>query len=668
MKTTAAAFPRRHANARYLLAVYGLSICCLTAFRVLLLSLHQKDIHHFGSERHRLVARAFVIGFRFDTVITCYLLALPLVLLGLLAITGLLRPWALRLGYIYAGIVFTAAYALCAADIPFYEHFFTRLDDTLIAWKAHSSFGINMVLQDTHYYWFILLFIGAAALYIFFLRRICRAHIRSLRARRAQGYTRPAWHYSPVFVVLLGLFLLGVRGRVEAKTPILAGAAYICDDPTINALGLNPVFTFMRTMMDAAQPENQRLHWLPDADALRNTAAALHADSALRGISPIARKVTPAGELRGRNVVVVIMESMSSAKMQRYGNPDGLTPFLDSLAASAWAFDGVWSAGIHTYNGIYSTLYAPPALMKKHPMEVVKVPQIDGLAVLLRRQGYQTMFFTTHDELFDNMSGFLSANGVDRIIGQKNYPAKEVRSTMGVPDEFMFRYATPVLSATAAKGKPFFAAFMTGSDHDPIIIPTETGFVPRHAEKYRQSVEYADWSLRRFMRYAAAQPWYGNTLFVFVADHGCMLGQNNYDVAFSYQHIPLVMYAPGYTRPKAWPQLGLQTDVAATVMGLVGSRPYINTTFSTDLLHEAKPYAIFSSDTRLACMSDSLLYVYRTGNTAPSLYHYRTGDLTDYYATDSARALPMRQAAFSWLQTSQWLIENRQAGTGAAGQ
>jgi hypothetical protein len=61
-------------------------------------------------------------------------------------------------------------------------------------------------------------------------------------------------------------------------------------------------------------------------------------------------------------------------------------------------------------------------------------------------------------------------------------------------------------------------------------------------------------------------------------------------------------------------------------------------------------------------MSDSLLYVWREGHDAkPSLYHYRTEDLTDYYEKDSALALPMRQVAFSWLQTSQWLIEQKKA-------
>ncbi len=651
----------RRSHTQFLLLVYGLGVVCFTLFRWLLLSLHQKDIHYSGMLRHKKVLQAFLMGFRFDTVISCYLLALPFAVMGLLALGGLLRPWALRAGYVFINIVFTGAFLLCAADIPFFAHFFRRLDDTVLAWKGHGGFGLRMILQERSYYWFILLFIAAAGLYSFLLSRICRAHLAWWRSRPQQLRLRPVLVNCSVFVITAGLFILGMRGRVAAKTPILAGAAYICDDPTINSLGLNPVFTFMRTLMDAQEPGNQRLHWLDDADALSLTAARLGADPELASVSPLARMERPGGELAGRNVVLIIMESMSSAKMQRFGNPDGLTPFLDSMAGAAWSFDNIWSAGIHTYNGIYSTLMGHPALMKKHPMEQVHVPQIDGLPVILRRQGYRTLFFTTHDELFDNMSGFLSANGIDQVIGQKDYPLKEVKSTMGVPDEFMFRFAIPVLNQAASHGGPFFAAFMTGSDHDPIVIPGDAGYRVRHKDKYQQSANYADWSLGRFLEYASGQRWYGNTLFVFVADHGCYLGTNRYDVSFSLQHIPLVLFAPGYTGPRSFAGLGMQTDVPATVADLVLKQPYLNLTLSTSLLREQKPYAVFSCDNRLACMSDSLLYIYRGGQEAPGLYRYRNEDEHNFYSADSPAALPMRRAAFAWLQASQWVIGRGQA-------
>ncbi len=644
--------PKRRPDARYLLFIYLLAITCFGVFRLWMLAQHFGDIHYTCGKRAKLLTAALWIGVRFDTVITCYLIAVPFMFLGLLVLAGWLRRGALRAGYLFLGVVFPLAFLLCAADLPFYNQFGARLDNTVLAWKAHASFGIRMVLGEPQYYGYVFLWIGVVTVFLVLLRRICRAHVASLQI----AATRPAWRYTPVFLLLGGAIFLGIRGRLAQKSPIVPGAAYISDDPTISALGLNAVFSFMKSLEDEGKPENARLHWLADEDALRTTADLLGADSRFPRISPVARMDTPSRALQGRNVVVVMMESMSTAKMGRYGNTEGLTPFLDSLAGASWAFDNIWSAGLHTYNGIYATLLGHPALMKRHPMEAAHVSRIDALPVWLRREGYSTLFFTTHDELFDNMSGFLSANGMERIVGQKDYPSSEVLSTLGVPDEFMFRFSIPLLNSIAAKKQPFFAAFMTGTDHGPYTIPTNSGYVPKHKDLPQQATHFADWSLRRFLQYAAAQPWYSNTLFVFIADHGALMGHNAYDVSFSYQHIPLVLFTPGYTAPKAFPVLGLQTDVPATVAGLVCRRPYLNNTLSTNLLQaQQKPYAIFSSDTRLACMSDSLLYIYRMEATQ-SLYRYRTEDLHDFYQEDSNTAWTMRRAAFAWLQASQWLL------------
>ena len=52
------------------------------------------------------------------------------------------------------------------------------------------------------------------------------------------------------------------------------------------------------------------------------------------------------------------MESMSANYMKRFGNKHNLTPFLDSLSQQSWFFTNAYSAGIHTNNGIFSTLYS----------------------------------------------------------------------------------------------------------------------------------------------------------------------------------------------------------------------------------------------------------------------------------------------------------------------
>ncbi|HTN18748.1 MAG TPA: LTA synthase family protein, partial [Chitinophagaceae bacterium] len=400
---------------------------------------------------------------------------------------------------------------------------------------------------------------------------------------------------------------------------------------------------------------NKELHWIDDKEALAVMehyffGAQYHQTGSIARL----QQTRPAFERR--NVVLVIMESMAAHRMKRFGNDQGLTPFLDSLADKSWCFDSTFSAGIHTYNGIYATLFGHPALMKRHSLDMLSVPRMSGLPNVLAGQGYQNIFFTTHDEQFDNMSGFLLANSFHTVIGQKDYPLAEIKSSMGVPDEFMFRFAIPRLNALAANGKPFFAALMTGSNHDPRIIPENTGFVRRLPFQELAVIEYADWSVRKLMTYAEKQTWYNNTVFVFVADHGVPLWHDLYDIPFTFHHIPFFIFAPGANRTDTYKKLALQTDVFPTVMSLI-SKPYQNNTFGIDLFTETHRNIVFSSDDVLACMNDSLLYVYRE-NQAASLYRFRKGDKTDYRDQMPGVTDSMSKLAFAWLQTSQWILNH----------
>jgi glucan phosphoethanolaminetransferase (alkaline phosphatase superfamily) len=86
--------------------------------------------------------------------------------------------------------------------------------------------------------------------------------------------------------------------------------------------------------------------------------------------SPIARDVQPDKLLSAQpNVVLIIMESMSAAKMKRHGSAEELTPFLDSLSNNSIYFENIYTTGKHTFNGIFSTLFSFPALYRQHSMK-----------------------------------------------------------------------------------------------------------------------------------------------------------------------------------------------------------------------------------------------------------------------------------------------------------
>src|SRR5690554_7970402 len=69
--------------------------------------------------------------------------------------------------------------------------------------------------------------------------------------------------------------------------------------------------------------------------------------------------------------------------------------------------------------------------------------------------------------------------------------------------------------------EPFIECAFTGSTHSPYDYPGHNKPKWTGAEKnFMNSVIYADQCLSDFIDSAKQQPWYENTLFVIVADHG----------------------------------------------------------------------------------------------------------------------------------------------------
>jgi phosphoglycerol transferase MdoB-like AlkP superfamily enzyme len=647
----------KHYN--FIFFIYLTGILFFTAFRLILLILEAGQLNILPGAAW-LIFQSFVIGFRFDTVISCYILTLPLLALAAASFFRFENKIFYRAVTIFISVFYLIAFFICAADIPYFKYYFSRITIAILNWVDSPAFMFKMVFEEIKYLIFLFVFILVGAFFVFIVVKIYRK--RLLGRRFGSNIKNSKFLYMNIAAALLSVCLVfvGIRGRIEQKSPIRVGTAFFSNYAFPNQLALNPVFTFIRSWLDAQKPENKNLKLLDDKAAIENVKRYLGVNGG--GFqSPIARKVTAGGNEIKANIVVVIMESMSAAKMARFGNPGNLTPNLDSLSKIAYCFDNIYSAGIHTRNGIYSTLFSYPALLRQHPMDKVIVPRFSGFSNTLSDAGYHTIFFTTHDDQFDNIGGFLNSNSFHRVISKKDYPTDKILSTLGVSDDYLFEFSIPMLNELNSDGKPFFAAFMTASDHGPYIIPKGIPFKPHSEDIQKQIVEYADWSIGKFLKLASKQKWYSNTIFVFVADHGAILGDNVYDMPLTFNHTPLIIYSPSYTSPKVFKQLGGQIDIFPTVMGLLNVS-YVNNTMGVNLLRESRPYIYFSNDEKIGCLDQEYFYIYRTENGTESLYKYRNNETENYLNILRQKADSMKNYSFSMMQASQWLIQNGKTG------
>lgn len=595
--------------------LYLLLIAIYTAFRVALLLL---NLDRVGTTTFSEVVRAFVMGVRFDIVTIGFIIAIPTIILILFSFFGrksrvfeIIYTWFLT-------VCFTFTFGICSADIPYFEQFFDRFNITAFEWMAtgDSVFVFKMIFEEPTYILMMIPVLASGFVFWYFANRI----MKNSNGWESVGYLR----YGIYTLLLGGLIFIGMRGRLNEKSPIMVGTAYFCNNAMLNQLGLNPNFTLARSWLDSLDPDNQTVRFMPDEEAIENMQQYLGIEKPDEEY-PLARAVEGSPNPKDYNVIVVIMESMSYNKTAHGGNSSNLTPFLDSLMDKSLSFNNCYTSGTHTYCGIYTTFTSYPVVFRNHALKRIPVLQYDGFAAVLQNLGYQTAYFTTHDKEFDNVAGFLSLNGVQRVVSQADYPVSEVKTTLGVPDDYMFRYSMDVYDYMAAQGKPFFAAMMTASDHGPYYIPDY--FEPRSTELKYQITEYADWSLQRFMELASTKPWYDNTLFVFVADHGAAL-DTDYSIPLSYFHSPLVFYIPGM-EAVASEALASQMDIFPTVMGILG-KPYVNNTFGIDLLNDSRPYVYFMGDNKYGVLDGEWLFINKPGAGKKGLYKYRDKDITNW--------------------------------------
>ena len=587
---------------------------------------------------------AFLMGIRFDLVISGYILILPFFILTVLSFFKRTFPVVNEVLFYYVYIAFSIAFLICAIDIPYFKQFFSRFTITGFEWLGSPKFVFKMIIEEPRY-WLI------AIPFLFFVFVFYKAFRRIISNSRETS-PLPLIPKIGLYLLCLGLIFVGIRGRVEKKSPIRVGTAYFCNNPFLNQLGLNPNFTLFRSYLDSKEESNKTVELMNDSVAIANVQHYLNIQRPGKDFPLLRQRNTGKVRPHKYNVVLIIMESMSAAKMERGGNTNHLTPFLDSISHQGYYFSNAYTAGIHTFNGIFSSLFSMPALFRQHPMKESAILKYHGLFSTLKEKGYSTAYFTTHDGQFDNVEGFLKNNDCETVISQANYPESEIKTTLGVPDKYMFEYSMPIINKLSEKKKPFVAAFMTASDHGPYYVPDY--FHPRSSELKKQATEFADYSLQKLIELSSKQKWFKNTLFVFVADHGAPI-DNTYDIALDYNHAPLLFYAPNIIKePKTLDCMAGQIDIFPTIMGLL-KQPYANNTLGIDLLSESRPYIFFNADDKYGVIDRDWLLIAKNDGSK-KLYKYQSKDTHNYAPEHKELMEEMNKYAASNLQTFQYLI------------
>lgn len=637
---------------RFLVSVHLILMAIYSVFRLVML-VYNKPAYFFDMEQSISLRKAFQIGLWFDISVASYAMLPPYLLLTWVYFKDIRPERVFKYVRIYSAVVIIVSLVICAADVPYFRYFNARLNIATIHLKNLAQTG-GFILREASYYPVILL----AVLGVWGIRKLVLRLWDNAWKTEDPGHVR---HRFAATALATFLLVCGLWGGGPPRKPDMKSATF-SNDGFINQLTLNPVHTWFDSYFEFD------INIVSDEVARQNVQKALGIEQFSQpdtALSPILRKHTFPGKPRKMNVVLILMESMSANRMGIFGSPDNLTPGLDKLARKSVFFDNCFSSGIHTNCGIYSSLYGMPVMMMQHPMMngISEQKPFTGLPVSLQDAGYRTRFFCTHPKTFDNLDIFLEKNGIEHISDQNDYPQEVLANSWGVGDESLMEHALHQLDSMNSSDKehPFFATLLTITTHPPYTLPAFTQFKPKNTDPVLATYEYADWAISSFIDSCASKPWYKETIFVLVGDHGANVADYVNDVPLSYNHIPLIIHAPGlFPKPEVRHGLASQTDIYPTVMGLI-RQDYVQNTMGYDLFREKRPYAIFSQDYRMCVLDNEYLYVARKSGQE-SLYQYRSGDLTDFMDRELGIATNMKMFACSHLKTAQWMIEKGLTG------
>lgn len=369
-----------------------------------------------------------------------------------------------------------------------------------------------------------------------------------------------------------------------------------------------------------------------------------------------------------KNVVFILVESLSGSFMKEFGNQNNITPFLDSLAQKSIFFNNLYATGTRTVRGMEAmTLSIPPT----PGQSIVKRPDNHNLYTVsnvFKQKGYTSNFFYGGDGYFDNMNSYFGGNGFniyDRGRGsvlsddikttRNNITDSEVtfENAWGICDEDIFKKMITVADMHYKNNQPFFNFVMTTSNHRPYTYPDNAIDIPSGTGR-DGAVKYTDYALKKMFAVAKDKPWFKNTVFIIIADHcASSAGKDEIDVA-NY-HIPaFIVNMPEALNQKVTKQCS-QIDLFPTFFALQ-NWTYDSDFFGKNVFNPAfDERALMGTYRKLVLMKQNKVMIL-SDQKKQAFYTWNKAD-------NSLKPLPMEKSfldeTISWYQTADYLFTNK---------
>ncbi len=607
---------------------------------------------------------ALWLGIRYDLREVGIMAVVMLLLGAIIPISPFTGKQGKRFWFILLSIFTFLLVAIYALDFAHYDYLHQRLNASILNFLEDAQISFGMMTQ-TYPMGKILLAVIAATFIVMYLVNVAYKVIA--RQPATQVTKRSTWIWAIIVFLIYGGGVYGHMGQY----PLRWSDAFSLGDDRLSQLSLNPVQSFFSS-----------LHFRHDTFDKKKVQASYKDMAAYLGVDHpdsttlnFARYTSSTGNTTPPNIILVICESFSAYKSSMWGNPLNTTPYFNSMCQQGILFDHCFTPHFGTARGVWATITGIPDILLEKTAS--RNPSFaDQHTVMNDIEGYEKYYFIGGSTSWANMRALLDNNirGL-HLYEQDKYDAPKV-DVWGISDKNLFLQATRILKQGP---KPFFAVIQTADNHRPYTIPNEdrnefksVQYPDDTLHKYGferndelNAFRYTDFSFRKFIEAAKKEPYFNNTVFVFVGDHG--IGgdaANMFPKAWADLtcfHVPLLFYAPSMLAPARHTMICSQVDVMPTIAGIT-HKPYHNTTLGRDLLHLADTtqntaFVIDHGVHQIGVVQGDYYYSRKLASNKEKLMSIHNNDPVRAGIADSLRQ-HMRQLTDAFYETARYMLPN----------
>lgn len=606
----------------------------------------------------------FMLGLRFD-IRWISILLLPIVLVSFIPnFSPYSSVIAKRSWIVYLAICTFLLMFFFGADYGHFAYVSTRLNASALNFAEDAKISFEMLWESYPIFWMVFALILLATIFY---------KLYTLTHQRIEINNLTSINYKRRWYLVVSLFLLlGVYGSFSNK-PLKWKDAFVYKNNFKSYLALNPLQNFFTTLrFRKPVVDNNLVH-----NYYKDVANFLQFDSIAKNQFTFNRWVYPHSHaLESKpNIVLVICESFSMYKSSMSNNPLNATPFFNNLTKQGIFFNRCFTPHFATARGIFATLTGiPDVQLSKFSSR--NEESIKQHTIINNFDDYNKLYFIGGSSEFNNYKGLLNNIKHLKLYEEGSYSSPKV-NVWGVSDKDLFKESNMVL---AKQEKPFFAIIQTAGNHRPYTIPeSDKDFIRKNIDKDTlqkygflsedefNAFAYMDYSLAHFMKIAASEKYFQNTIFVFIGDHGV---EGNASAMYpnawttnrlSDEHVPLLFYAPHLLQPKVYDKIVSQIDVLPTIAGLV-YQPYNNTTLGRDILRQDiknnGAFIIHHDEGKIGWLTDSFYFVKNIRFEQEELIPVQSN--TAYWTKEQETEIKKKYSRFTtaFYETAKWMLVN----------